>query len=47
MIIDLVFGNDLIQQAKSENSVIPNVVLQCIREVESRGKNHEYDTYIS
>jgi hypothetical protein len=33
-----VFGNDLIQQAKSESSVIPNVVLICVREVESRGK---------
>lgn len=31
------FGNDIIQQARSENSVIPNVVLMCVREVESRG----------
>lgn len=37
----MLFGNDLIEQAKSENSVIPSVVLKCIREVESRGLSVE------
>ncbi|KAG2208650.1 hypothetical protein INT47_007748 [Mucor saturninus] len=37
----LIFGNDLIEQAKSENSVIPSVVLKCVREVESRGISAE------
>ncbi|CAO0799313.1 unnamed protein product [Mucor circinelloides] len=38
---NLVFGNDLIQQARSENSVIPSVVLKCVREVEARGLSVE------
>lgn len=37
----MIFGNDLIEQAKSENSVIPSVVLKCVREVESRGLSAE------
>ncbi|KAI9482875.1 MAG: Rho GTPase activation protein [Benjaminiella poitrasii] len=37
----LVFGNDLVLQAKSENSIIPSIVLRCIREVESRGMSVE------
>lgn len=41
---DLVFGNDLVSQAKSENQVIPSVLLKCIREVESRGNKRE-NTY--
>lgn len=32
------FGGDLIQLAKSENSVIPTIVLKCVREIETRGK---------
>lgn len=35
------FGNDLIDQARLEKSVIPSVVLKCIREVESRGLHVE------
>ncbi|KAK4520570.1 Oligopeptidase A [Mucor velutinosus] len=38
---NLIFGNDLIQQARSENSVIPSVVLKCVREVEARGLSVE------
>ncbi|KAI8647910.1 Rho GTPase activation protein [Parasitella parasitica] len=34
---NLIFGNDLIQQARSENSAIPLIVLKCVREVEARG----------
>lgn len=37
----MIFGNDLIQQARSENSVIPSVVLKCVREVEARGLSVE------
>ncbi|GAN02985.1 hypothetical protein MAM1_0032d02435 [Mucor ambiguus] len=38
---NLIFGNDLIQQSRSENSVIPSVVLKCVREVEARGLSVE------
>lgn len=31
------FGNDLIDQAQLEKSVIPSIILKCVREVESRG----------
>ncbi|RCI04186.1 hypothetical protein CU098_003904 [Rhizopus stolonifer] len=34
---NLVFGNDLVQQARSENTLIPSIVTNCIREVELRG----------
>ncbi|GAA5798338.1 hypothetical protein HPULCUR_003740 [Helicostylum pulchrum] len=40
-VVQTVFGNDLIDQARLEKSVIPSVVLKCIREVESRGLNVE------
>lgn len=36
-----VFGGDLIQLAKSENSVIPTIVLKCVREIETRGLSSE------
>ncbi|CAO3650159.1 unnamed protein product [Mucor hiemalis] len=37
----VVFGGDLIRQAKSENSVIPTIVLKCVREIEARGLSSE------
>ncbi|KAG2230997.1 hypothetical protein INT48_002776 [Thamnidium elegans] len=40
-VVQTVFGNDLIDQARLEKSVIPSVVLKCIREVESRGLHVE------
>ncbi|KAI8352875.1 Rho GTPase activation protein [Choanephora cucurbitarum] len=36
-----IFGNDLVQQAKSENTRIPFIILNCIREVELRGLSVE------
>ncbi|CEP10220.1 hypothetical protein [Parasitella parasitica] len=38
---ELIFGNDLVQQARLENSNIPLIVLKCVREVEARGLTAE------
>ncbi|KAI8385611.1 Rho GTPase activation protein [Blakeslea trispora] len=38
---NVVFGNDLVQQAKLENTKIPFIILNCIREVELRGLSIE------
>ncbi|KAI8887601.1 RhoGAP-domain-containing protein, partial [Backusella circina FSU 941] len=36
-----IFGNDIVQQARSENAVVPHIVLKCVREVEFRGLKTE------
>jgi hypothetical protein len=38
--LDVMFGNDIVQQACSENAVVPHVVLKCVREVEFRGSKY-------
>lgn len=35
------FGNDLIEQSKQENLMIPSIITRCIEQVESRGLDVE------
>ncbi|KAG0749868.1 hypothetical protein G6F62_008073 [Rhizopus arrhizus] len=37
----LMFGNDLIEQSKHENLMIPSIITRCIEQVESRGLDVE------
>ncbi|EIE86466.1 hypothetical protein RO3G_11177 [Rhizopus delemar RA 99-880] len=37
----LMFGNDLIEQSKQENLMIPSIITRCIEQVESRGLDVE------
>lgn len=37
------FGNNIVDQARSENTFVPYIILKCVREVEFRGNTIQYE----